>query len=166
MIKSKLVGLLATASIAFALPVMIYPSQAQPPSTSDIAGVASVIDGDTIEIHGTRVRLSGYDTPERGKRCGSTNAYQKAALALSDFIGTRTVNCIAHDTDRYGRTIATCSSGGVDLGSHMVRAGWGRDWPRYSEGKYADDEQHARQSEAGLWGLTCEADLWSGRSYD
>lgn len=166
MIKTKLVGLLATASIAFSLPALTHQSLAQTPTASDIAGVASVVDGDTIEIHGTRIRLSGYDTPERGKRCGDMNVYQKAAFVLSDFIGARTVICKPQETDRHGRTIATCAAGGIDLGSHMVRSGWGRDWPRYSEGKYADDERVARQSEAGLWGLTCEAGLWSGRNYD
>jgi len=53
-----------------------------------IMGVASVIDGDTIEIHGTRIRLHGIDAPESRQvcmrptgeewRCG-----QQASLALS-----------------------------------------------------------------------------------
>lgn len=30
----------------------------------DLAGQASVIDGDTLEIHGTRIRLWGIDAPE------------------------------------------------------------------------------------------------------
>ena len=29
-----------------------------------ITGVASVIDGDTIEVHGQRIRFNGIDTPE------------------------------------------------------------------------------------------------------
>ena len=31
----------------------------------DLQGVASVIDGDTIEIHGARIRLNGIDAPEK-----------------------------------------------------------------------------------------------------
>jgi endonuclease YncB( thermonuclease family) len=35
------------------------------PALADtITGQASVIDGDTIEIHGKRIRLSGIDAPE------------------------------------------------------------------------------------------------------
>jgi len=30
---------------------------------SDLIGQASVIDGDTLEIHGTRIRLWGIDAP-------------------------------------------------------------------------------------------------------
>jgi endonuclease YncB( thermonuclease family) len=36
---------------------------------ADIAGVASVIDADTLEIHGTRIRLHGVDAPESGQQC-------------------------------------------------------------------------------------------------
>jgi hypothetical protein len=78
-----------------------------------LVSVASVIDGDTIEIHGRRVRLHGIDAPEsaqtcldgRGRewRCG-----QRAALALQQLIGRRTVTRYQRDIDRYGRFVGQC----------------------------------------------------------
>ena len=38
---------------------------------ADLIGQASVIDGDTLEIHGTRIRLWGIDAPESSQLCGA-----------------------------------------------------------------------------------------------
>ncbi len=35
----------------------------------DAAGTASVIDGDTIEVHGQRIRLHGIDAPGGRQLC-------------------------------------------------------------------------------------------------
>ncbi len=40
-----------------------------PPETSGLTGTASVIDGDTLAIHGHRIRLHGIDAPESGQIC-------------------------------------------------------------------------------------------------
>lgn len=137
-------------------------AQGQP---SELVGVASVTDGDTIEIHGTAIRLNGFDAPESGRRCGAINVGQQSALALSDFIGTQTVHCALTGARSRGRYVATCSVGGIDVGDHMVEQGWGRDWPRYSHGAYADEEARARTAHRGVWGVECPANLWGRRNY-
>jgi endonuclease YncB( thermonuclease family) len=143
-----------------------HSENVQDQNQSNIVGVASVIDGDTIEIHGQRIRLSGFDAPERDRMCsGGVNVYQRASLALSDAIGSQTVRCLVSGQDRYGRQVAQCSVGGVDLGDRMVEQGWARDWPRYSHRRYADEERRARAARRGVWGMDCPG-LWGNRNYD
>lgn len=133
-------------------------------------GVASVIDGDTLDIRENRYRFDGVDSPERGARCGDVNVYQSAALALSEAIDTRNVECEPNGKNG-DRIVATCFAiqpGGnrENLSEFMVREGWARDWPKYSGGQYASLEKDARVREAGIWGLECPDDLWGDRDYD
>lgn len=120
-----------------------------------VVGVASVIDADTIEVHGERIRLHGIDAPESsqvcldsagvGFRCG-----QRAAMGLSDRIGRQTVSCDPRDIDRYGRTVAVCHVGEEDLGAWLVRAGLAFAYRQYST-DYVALEEEARLSRSGLW---------------
>ncbi|HEV2504375.1 MAG TPA: thermonuclease family protein [Mesorhizobium sp.] len=133
--------------------VMISPAASADP----IVGVASVVDGDTIEIHGQRIRLNGIDAPEsrqicldaggRKYRCG-----QKAALALADFLDDhRPTSCIEVDRDRYRRSVAVCTAGGQDVAEWMVSQGHALDWPRYSDGAYVAAEHEAITARRGMW---------------
>jgi len=47
----------------------IFPAMTPLVSAADLAGQPSIIDGDTLEIHGTRVRLWGIDAPESDQLC-------------------------------------------------------------------------------------------------
>jgi endonuclease YncB( thermonuclease family) len=110
-----------------------------PALTDDLIGQASVIDGDTIEIHGTRIRLWGIDAPESTQLCRGEDSLQyrcgaKAANDLDAFIARRPVNCTPMNLDQYGRTVATCSVGDADLGEWLVHNGLALDWPRFSKG--------------------------------
>lgn len=123
-----------------------------------ITGVASVTDGDSIEIRGTRIRLHGIDAPESRQLCTrpfgqSWRCGQQAALSLSDRIRRRGVSCISRDTDRYGRTIAVCSQDEVDLNARMVREGWAVAYQKYAR-DFVPDEKEAQSAERNIWSGT------------
>lgn len=119
-----------------------------------ITGRASVIDGDTIEIHGTRIRLFGIDAPESGQTCivnsKAGRCGQQAAFALADKVAGRTVSCEASAQDQYRRMVAVCRSGGEDLNAWMVAQGWAMAYRQYSA-DYVRQEEQASASKRGIW---------------
>lgn len=120
-----------------------------------LAGRASVIDGDTIDIQGTRLRLHGIDAPEAGQPCTTRDGNQwrcgqRAALALDQHIAGRPVRCERKDVDRYGRIVAECFLGGQSLNRWMVQQGWAVAYRQYSRA-YVQDEDRARQSGRNIW---------------
>lgn len=75
----------------------------------------------------------------------------KAANDLDAFISRRPVNCLSISLDWYGRTVATCSVPGEDLGDWLVRNGLALDWPQYSKRKYESAQGDAEQAGRGMW---------------
>jgi endonuclease YncB( thermonuclease family) len=127
---------------------------ALPSCAAELVGQARVVDGDTIEIQSQRIRLFGVDAPEssqiclRGgqpERCG-----QIAANALADKIARQTVRCTQRDKDRYGRVVAVCYAGGIDLNGWLVEQGHAVAFRRYST-DYAAAEDRARSARRGIW---------------
>ena len=95
-------------SFSVALVAALLATISQVPA-DDLTGQASVIDGDTIEIHGKRVRLWGIDAPESTQLCRGEDSLQyrcgaKAANDLDAFIGGRPVSCTPISLDQYRRT--------------------------------------------------------------
>lgn len=122
----------------------------------DLTGQASIIDGDTLEIHGTRIRLWGVDAPESSQLCRGEDSLQyrcgaQAANDLDVFIARRPVSCLPISLDRYGRTVATCLVGGVDLADWLVRNGLALDWPEYSKRRYDATQREAEEAGRGIW---------------
>lgn len=130
------------------------PTSVSGPTAALLVGRSSVVDGDTLEIHGTRIRLEGIDAPESRQRCGSAGQEwpcgQQAALALSDWIADRPVSCQRRGTDRYQRVIGRCYVNNVDMQGWMVSNGWALAYRRYSE-DYVAAEEHAAAARVGMW---------------
>lgn len=125
-----------------------------PAQAAEIAGVATVIDGDTLEVRGERIRLHGIDAPESAQSCEAGGKAwrcgQQASLALADRIGRLPVRCETFQRDRYKRIIAICRQGETNLNRWMVRNGWALAYRRYST-DYVAAENEARQTELGIW---------------
>ena len=124
------------------------------PALADMAGTASVIDGDTLEIHGQRIRFHGVDAPESGQFCRLDGkpwqCGKDAANALADKIARRPVKCEDLGRDRYKRIVARCTVAGDDLGEWMVSQGLALAYRRSSL-DYVDEEADAQAAQRGIW---------------
>ncbi len=124
------------------------------PGSGPIVGRASVIDGDTLEINGTRIRLHGIDAPESRQSCivagKKSLCGRRATYALAQKIGNQIVTCEPKDIDRYNRVVAVCRAEGEDLNAWMVAHGWAVAYRRYST-DYVGHEKTASGSKLGIW---------------
>ncbi|RWB54359.1 MAG: thermonuclease family protein [Mesorhizobium sp.] len=128
------------------------------PKPQPITGVVSIIDGDTIEIHGQRIRFNGIDAPESKQYCEDAKGFEypcgrRSAEALDSFLAaSRPVQCTFVTWDRYHRFVGDCRrADGVSVAAWMVEHGQALDWPRYSHGAYAAQQAKAEAAKVGLW---------------
>jgi endonuclease YncB( thermonuclease family) len=133
-----------------------------------LAGLARVIDGDTLDIGGTRVRLEGIDAPEADQRCatadrGSWACGRAATRHLEDQIRGAEVRCENHGHDSYGRMLGVCYVGELELNADMVREGFAWAFVKYSV-RYVDAEREARTLKAGIWQGEAEP-AWDFRAH-
>jgi endonuclease YncB( thermonuclease family) len=119
-----------------------------------ITGRPAVTDGDSLEIGATRIRLYGVDAPEGRQSCTRDGrdwaCGNEAARKLRSLIGGRPVTCTQRDVDDYGRSVAVCRSGAMDLAAEMARSGFATAYRRYSN-DYVDEENDARTAQRGIW---------------
>ena len=98
-------------------------SQNQNANTSDdieLDGIVTkVVDGDTLDINGTRIRLAIVDTPERGQP-GYDNAKNLVESLCLGKKGQLDVDSGQRRGDRYGREIGVVYCDGVNVNAKIM----------------------------------------------
>lgn len=121
---------------------------------ADPRGLVRVIDADTWDVGGDRVRLFGIDAPEIDQPCqdarGETWECGKWASAQvrARFDATH-ATCRTVTRDRYLRSVARCFVDGNDAARVLVQNGWAFAYRQYSM-DYDLDEKTALVQGVGL----------------
>jgi len=105
-------------------------------STQTITGAAYIVDGDTLVIRKTQIRIFGVDAPEIDHPYG-----KKAKWALHALCKGQKIRAEIVAEDKHGRMVARCFlPDGRNLSAEMVKQGMAIDWPKFSGGKYSSLE--------------------------
>jgi endonuclease YncB( thermonuclease family) len=152
--------------VAWLLVIFAIAASAETAAVSQqrISGRAKITDGDSFEIGDTAIRLFGIDAPEGRQPCMRDGREwacgEEAARRLRSLTSGGDVVCARRDVDDYGRVVAQCSRGGVDLAAEMARSGLAVAYRRYSTA-YVDEENEARAARRGVWaGEFTPPDQW------
>ena len=152
--RNPLLYFLASVLLATAAPSLSALAE----NSARITGRASVVDGDTIEIDGERIRFNGIDAPESAQVCLDAKGKKyrcgvMSANALDKFLSKSSpITCAFVQRDRYGRFVGNCFRvDGTSVQEWLVLNGLALDWERYSGGAYAKLQSRAREHKSGLW---------------
>jgi endonuclease YncB( thermonuclease family) len=124
-----------------------------------------VIDGDTFDLNGNRIRPWGINAAEKDERPRGYNASQQALVEL---VRDRQVSCrMMYETSgRQRRCVSQCNVEGVgDLGETMLRNGWVCIFPKFirqdsaMRPRYERAQEEARLSNRGLWSVWLKSGL-------
>ncbi len=133
-----------------------FVSPPAPGTPGLLRGPARVVDGDTIEIGGVRIRLHGVDSPERGQTCTwdrrRMDCFAAAGQALDYLVARSEVLCEPIGDAGFGRIAARCWVRRTELGAWMVWAGWAVVAERYTrDPQYLRFQAEARAERRGVW---------------
>jgi endonuclease YncB( thermonuclease family) len=125
------------------------------PFRSEISGRATAIDGDSLRIGSSEIRLRGIDAPEGRQNCQRDGrdwpCGREAAAALRRLLEPGPLTCRVDRRDQHGRNLAVCSNGSGDINARMVADGWAVAYDRGNDVLYVREEQEARRARRGVW---------------
>jgi endonuclease YncB( thermonuclease family) len=143
------------AGIALAQALLATAPAAALEADSVVTGAARVLDGDTIEIGETRVRLFGIDAPETAQMCMNARRLLwpcgvAAARRLERLLKGTEALCRGRGVDEHGRLLAICTAEGRHLNAQLVQEGLAWAFVRYSD-IYVAIEREARVTKSGVF---------------
>jgi endonuclease YncB( thermonuclease family) len=155
LLAALLAALAAAAFFAWIIPGPAFRQSARGrmAGPNNLHGAVRVIDGDTLDVDGRRIRLFGIDAPERAQSCtrqGVAYACGHDATEAMRALAGDTLTCEGRDTDRYRRLVAVCWHNGKDINAAMVEGGWAVAYRQYST-DYVGAENAAKRAGRGLW---------------
>jgi len=138
------IATLAAIALIAGLAALVFA----PPAT--LVGQARAIDGDSLAIGETRIRLLGLDAVEYAQTCTREGEDWPCGRQARDFLRDLVVKgetrCTSDRRDQYGRALAYCSIRDGDLGDAIVRAGYA-----IADLEYAVPLADARLNRRGIW---------------
>lgn len=145
--RRRLLWTIAGIAVALIAAIAGALQSAGPP----LIGRAYVIDGDTLRLGSTRIRLTGIDAPEFDQTCTNGSGSEwSCGMDAKDFLERlvrgHTLTCTRTGRDRYGRALARCTDDGADIALSLVAAGWAT-----TEFDYAGAQASARAAGLGIW---------------
>ena len=128
--------LMALAGVFAGLAVAYWPASVDAANGQQItAAEVQVIDGDTFDHGGERIRIAGIDTPELNGRCGrEIELAGRARQRLRQLLAAGPFELVPagdRDVDRYGRKLRDVVRDGRSIGDTLVAEGLAREWRGY-----------------------------------
>lgn len=128
----------------------------------EIRGVPRVIDADTFEIRGQRIRVGGIDAPEMRERCARADGRswacgQWATDQTRALLRGRELRCIDLGERTHNRMVGRCYLEGRDVALTLIEMGAARSCGRFARAQgrydaYRAAEQVAVAARAGIFG--------------
>jgi endonuclease YncB( thermonuclease family) len=128
-----------------------------------------IVDGDTVDVKGSRIRIVGIDAPdddlpqlkgiatEALRELAARDGGLNCSTNVFDFALRREEQCQT-DPESYNRLNLACRfrNNDASVGATMVAQGYAVDYRRYSGGAYVDLMKKAADQRLGLWAVDYE----------
>lgn len=122
---------------------------------ASISGKARVVDGDTLFVNSTKIRLAFIDAPELKQTCihkknkRVIKCGEQSKSVLQKLIEGKNILCTERASDLYRRVLAECYLNTIDINQYMISSGYAILYK--TSRKYLAEQEKAKKSGKGIW---------------